>query len=185
MERNLGAAYQLYLNSVNNSPLTSFDEWLKQNYYFTNTQKVSLPSSSSLQTERAVSSPTYYTIPGTSVETRETQENTNTQAGTNELSAPEKKKRERWSESQTKTLVYLWKEHFRDLQTPKQHLIWIKIKTAVNEKGPEKTLKRLRNKIRNLKDAYKAARDNNKKTGASPTYSPYFEHSIRTRSWEF
>ena len=86
-----------------------------------------------------------------------------------------KKKRERWSESQTKTLVYLWKEHFRDLQTSKQHLIWIKIKTAVNEKGPEKTLKQLRNKIRNLKDAYKAARDNNKKTGASPTYSPYFE----------
>ena len=35
MERNLGAAYQLYLNSVNNSPLTSFDEWFKQNYYFT------------------------------------------------------------------------------------------------------------------------------------------------------
>ena len=94
-----------------------------------------------MQTERAVSSPTNYTIPGTSVETRETQENTSTQAGTNELPAPEEKKRERWSESQTKTLIYLWKEHFRDLQTLKQHLIWIKIKTAVNEKGPEKTLK--------------------------------------------
>ena len=40
MEPNLGATYQLYLNSVNNSPLTSFDEWLKQNYYFTNTQNV-------------------------------------------------------------------------------------------------------------------------------------------------
>ena len=53
-------------------------------------------------------------------------------------------------------------------------LIWIKIKTDVNEKGPEKT-KQLKDKIRNLKDAYKAARDNNKKTGASPTYSPYFE----------
>ena len=115
MERNLGAAYQLYLNSVNTSPLPSFDDWLKQNCYFTNTQKVNLPSSSSLQTERAVSSPTYI-IPGTSVvDTRETQENTSTQAGTNELSAPEEKKRERWSESQTKTLVYLCKEHFRDL----------------------------------------------------------------------
>ena len=64
--------------------------------------------------QRAVSSPTYYAIPGTSVETRETQENTNTQAGFNELSAPEKKKRERWPESQTKALVYLWKEHFRE-----------------------------------------------------------------------
>ena len=75
-----------------------------------------------MQTERAVSSPTYYTVPGTSVEIRETQENASTQPGTNELSAPEKKKKECWSESQTKTLVYLWKEHFRDLQTLKQHL---------------------------------------------------------------
>ena len=45
----------------------------------------------------------------------------------------------------------------------------------MNKKGPERTLKQLKDKIRNLKDAYKAARDNNKKTGASPTYSPYFE----------
>ena len=112
MEGNFGAAYQLYLHSLNNSPLTSFDEWLKQNYYFTNMQKVNLPSSSSLQTERAVSSQTCCIIPGTSIESRDTQENTSTQADTNELSAPEKKKRERWSESQTKTLVCLWKEHF-------------------------------------------------------------------------
>ena len=49
------------------------------------------------------------------------------------------------------------------------------MKTAMNEKGPEKTLKQLKDKIRKLKDAHKAARDYNKKTGASPTYSPYFE----------
>ena len=99
-----------------------------------------------MQTERAVSSPTNYTVPGTSVETRETQENTSTQAGTNKLSALAKKKRERWSESQIKTLVYLWKEHFHDLKTSKEHLIWIKINTAMNEKGPEKTLKQLKDK---------------------------------------
>ena len=45
----------------------------------------------------------------------------------------------------------------------------------MNEKGPEKILKQLKDKIQNLKDAYKAARDNNKKTGASPTYNSYFE----------
>ena len=76
---------------MNNSPLTSFDEWLKQNYYFTNTQKVSLPCSSRLQTERAVSSPTYCTSPGTSLETRETREHRNTQAGT--VSTRKKEKR--------------------------------------------------------------------------------------------
>ena len=85
MEGNLGAAFQLYLNSLNNAALTSFDEWLKQNYY--------LPSSSSLQTGRAVSGPTCYTIPGTLIETRYTQENRNTQPETNELSAPERKEK--------------------------------------------------------------------------------------------
>ena len=54
------------------------------------------------------------------------------------------------------------------------------MKTAMNEKGPEKTLKQLKDKIRNLKDAHKAARDYNKKTGASSTYSPYFEDLIGT-----
>ena len=93
MERNLGAAYQLYLNSVsNNSPLTSFEELFKHNYYFTNTQNVNLPSSSSLQIERAVSSLTYYIISGTSVETRETQENTSTQADTKYCQHQKKRK---------------------------------------------------------------------------------------------
>ena len=91
MDGSLGAAYQLYLNSLNNSPLASFDEWLKQNFYFTNMQKVNLPSNSSLQTERAFLSQRYCTIPETSIETRDTQENTSTLADTNELSPPEKR----------------------------------------------------------------------------------------------
>ena len=65
-----------------------------------------------MQTERAVSSQTYWSIPGTSIETRDMQENTSTQADTNELWAPEKKKIKRWSESQTKTLVYLMEGTF-------------------------------------------------------------------------
>ena len=52
----------------------------------------------------------------------------------------------------------------------KQHLIWIKIKTAVNEK----TFKQLKDKIQNLKDACNTA-DDNKKTGVSPMCSPNFE----------
>ena len=39
----------------------------------------------------------------------------------------------------------------------------------------QKITKQLKDKIRNLKDAYKAVRDNSKKTGASLTYSLYFE----------
>ena len=48
------------------------------------------------------------------------QEPASTPADITELSAPEKKKkRERWSESQTKTLVSLQKEHFHEKQTSK------------------------------------------------------------------
>ena len=48
------------------------------------------------------------------------QESTSTITDITELSAPEKKKkRERWSELQTKTLVSLQKEHFYDKQTSK------------------------------------------------------------------
>ena len=42
-------------------------------------------------TKIAVPSPTYCTIPRTSIETRDMQENTSTQADTNELLAPEKR----------------------------------------------------------------------------------------------
>ena len=51
MEENLGAAYQLYLNSLNNLPPTNFNELRKQNYYDTNIQKVNLPDSSNVGEE--------------------------------------------------------------------------------------------------------------------------------------
>ena len=44
----------------------------------------------------------------------------------------------------------------------------------MNEKGPEKTLKQLRQNAK-PKDEYKVVRNNNKKTGTSPTYSPNLE----------
>ena len=44
----------------------------------------------------------------------------------------------------------------------------------MNEKGLEKTLKQLRQNTK-PKDEYKAVRNNNKKTGTSPTYSPNLE----------
>ena len=40
--------------------------------------------------------------------------------------------------------------------------------------GPEKTVTQCKNKIRNLKAAYKAAKENNKKIGASPKFCQYF-----------
>ena len=95
-------------------------------------------------------------------------------------SAAEKKviqsntKRERWSAKQTDALVKLWKENFFLLATPKWATVWQKVKVEINKHGPEKTVTQCKNKIRNLKAAYKATKENNKKSGASPEFCQYF-----------
>ena len=52
--------------------------------------------------------------------------------------------------------------------------IWVKIKAAVDNLGPNKTIKQCKEKMRNLKEAYKRAKESNKKTGATPSFPPYF-----------
>ena len=72
-------------------------------------------------------------------------------------------------------LVELWKKFFHELETSKQATVWQKIRLGVNSFGSEKSLKQVKDKLRNLKDAYKSARDHNKNTGVSPMYSPFFD----------
>ena len=86
-----------------------------------------------------------------------------------------KAKQDRWNTQQTGVLVNMWKDHYNKLESSKQHSIWILIKNKINAAGKPKTLKQIKTKIRNLKDAYKACKDNNKKTGRSPTFCPYFQ----------
>ena len=40
--------------------------------------------------------------------------------------------------------------------------------------SPAKTIKQCKDKMRNVKDAYKRAKESNKKTGAAPSFPPYF-----------
>ena len=72
-------------------------------------------------------------------------------------------------------LVNIWKYHYKELESSKQHSIWIVIKDKINAAREPKTLKQIKTKKRNLKDAYNAFKDNNKKTGRSPTFCPYFQ----------
>ena len=60
-------------------------------------------------------------------------------------------------------------------ESSKQHSIWILIKNKIDAAGKPKTLKQIKTKIRNLKDAYKACKDNNKKPGKSPAFCLYFQ----------
>ena len=69
----------------------------------------------------------------------------------------------------------MWKDHYKELESSKQHSIWILIKNKIDVAGKQKILKQIKTKIRNLKDAYEAWKDNNKKAGRSPTFCPYFQ----------
>ena len=46
---------------------------------------------------------------------------------------------------------------------------------TLNRHGPEETLKKCKDKIRNLRDRYKKPKENNKKSGASPPFPLFYE----------
>ena len=52
----------------------------------------------------------------------------------------------------------------------------MKVRTEINKLGKEITALQCKNKIRNLKDIYKNVKENNAKTGSSPTFPQYFHH---------
>ena len=62
------------------------------------------------------------------------------------------------------------------VESHKSHAGWIKIQIEVNAAGLFKTVNQCKDKLRNLKDAYKAACDNNnKQTGADAKFPPFFD----------
>ena len=82
----------------------------------------------------------------------------------------------KWDEKQAGVLVKLWKEKLKEIESSRSNEAWKFIMTKVNEAGPaQKTAKQCKDKIRNLKDAYKKAKANNKTSGASPEFTPFFD----------
>ena len=81
----------------------------------------------------------------------------------------------KWSNQQTSVLVEEWKERLDDVESSKSLEAWQKIVQAVNKAGPPKTMKRCKDKLRNLKQAYKDAKSNNSKTGRGAKTSPFFD----------
>ena len=63
----------------------------------------------------------------------------------------------------------MWKECYKDLESTKQCSVWI------DKLGKENSIKQIKDKLQNREDLYKPAKDNNKKTGSSPMFSPYYQ----------
>ena len=65
----------------------------------------------------------------------------------------------------------MWKEKHKELETSKKHQITVEI----DKLGNLKTLKQTKDKLRNMKDAYKKCKGNNKKTVHSPEFWQIYE----------
>ena len=52
--------------------------------------------------------------------------------------------------------------------------MWLIISQRISNLGKIKKVAQCKYKLRNLKDAYKKAKDNNKKSGASPQFPPFY-----------
>ena len=62
-------------------------------------------------------------------------------------------------------LVSLWVKNFEALESSRCNQAWPKLVNKVCSLGPTKTLKQCKGKIRNLKDAYKKCKGENKQSG--------------------
>ena len=75
----------------------------------------------------------------------------------------QKAMRERWSHYHTKVLIGMYVDKFDELEFSACTQMWPSIVEAVSSHGPETTLKQYKVKIRNMRDAYKKCKDENKK----------------------
>ena len=69
------------------------------------------------------------------------------------------KKRAHWSTKQTSILAKCLKEHSPKLESARASEFWNIIRDEVNRHSPEKTLKKCKDKIRNLRDRSKKAKE--------------------------
>lgn len=81
----------------------------------------------------------------------------------------------KWFDAQTSVLVEEWKERVEEVESSRSLEAWQKIVQAVNKAGPFKTMKQCKDKLRNLKQAYKDAKTNNSQTGRAAKTSPFFD----------
>ena len=94
-------------------------------------------------------------------------------AGNKQKSAQEKQEKKR-IKAQSTILVNIWKDLFQEIEIFKQPSAWLKMKTEIDKKGLSKSVTQIKSKLRNMKDVYKKAKDNNSKIGTLPIYLPFY-----------
>ena len=67
-------------------------------------------------------------------------------------------------------LVAMWKENIQGIESGKSRSIYPKTKAEIDTLETLKNIKQIREKLRNLKDSYKVAKENNRKSGSAPEF---------------
>ena len=83
-------------------------------------------------------------------------------------------KRDKCVSAQTHRLGVMRKGNIQGIESGKSREIYAKIKAETDTLGTRKTIKQIREKLRNLKDSYKKAKENNRKTGSAPEFLPFY-----------
>ena len=86
-------------------------------------------------------------------------------------------KRDKWVSAQTHQPVAMRKENIQGIESNKSRVIHAKIKAEIDTLGNPKTIKQIRGKLRNLKDSYKKAKENDRKSESAPAF-PSFYHDF-------
>ena len=79
------------------------------------------------------------------------------------------------TEEHSSVLVLEGKERTEEMESSRATETWRHILNAVNKVGSPKTIEQCKDKIRNLKQAYKETRGNNNLTWRSPKSTPYYD----------
>jgi hypothetical protein len=90
-------------------------------------------------------------------------------------------KRTLWSDSETSLLLSLLKDETitKQLNGHRNREGWRTIQSRLKEKGCDRTIEQIKNRHRSIRQTYVRVKDNNRRTGASPTTSQFHERHRR------
>ena len=130
---NFVSAYQAYMEYFRQNfpfaPPPSYQQW-SRTFFGQNSERLLIKLSTNQNFENTyTANNNTYTANNTANNINEASENNfdaeSCVSAENEVS---KAKRDRWNAQQTGVLVYMWKDHYKELESSKQHNIWILIK---------------------------------------------------------
>ena len=178
MERNF-APYMEFVKTYQemygvNCPVPNFYQWFNSGYRI-NSGNINNNQPQMLLTNNNKINFSHNTISSSETVPKQNLPAEDTTKATENEPVAVKQIRDRWSDNEATLLVKLWRENIDKLQSTKCAEAWSHISEEVSKLNGGKNVKQCKVKVRNLKDLYKKAKDNNRKSGSSPDFPPFYD----------